>query len=229
MRRPSSTYMPTGAQPVNGRSRNIAQPASYTARRASTGPRSPVRSQRAVFSEWSLKPIAKPTIRPATANNAHTACRRRSHQTESENDSGDGERDPNGACHGGKHGQGQSQPQQTANDFALLERERNDQNPKDVQRNAVGHRLEKWAARAIGMKAEALVKNEARKDERARIDEEGNGNEDEVSESNDDKDFEMSSLRCASENQHSKMKQRKGNDVFAGDNAPHLCVEWLPK
>ena len=85
-------------------------------------------------------------------------------QAESEDDGGDGERDPNRARHGGEHGQGQNQPQQPDDGFALL-RERNDKNPKDVQRNAVGHRLEKWAASAVGMKTKAFVKNETRKDE----------------------------------------------------------------
>jgi len=42
---------------------------------------------------------------------------------------------------------------------------RNDKNPKDVQRNAVGHRLEKRAASAVSMKTKVFVKNETRKDE----------------------------------------------------------------
>jgi hypothetical protein len=57
--------------------------------------------------------------------------------------------------------------------------------------------------------------------------EEGNGNEYEVGERKDDEDFEVSSLGCASEDQHSEVKKRKRNDEFAGDNAPGLCVERL--
>jgi hypothetical protein len=79
------------------------------------------------------------------------------------------------------------------------------------------------------MKTKAFVKNETRKDERAGIREEGNGNEHEVGEHEDDEDFEVSSLGCAPEDQHSYVKQCKGDDELAGDNAPGLCVEWLPK
>jgi hypothetical protein len=43
--------------------------------------------------------------------------------------------------------------------------QRDGKNPKDVQRNAVGHRLEKWAASAVGMKTKTFVENETRKDE----------------------------------------------------------------
>jgi hypothetical protein len=149
-------------------------------------------------------------------------------QAESEDDGGDGERDPNSARHGGEHGQRKNQPQQTDDAFALL-RERNDKNSKNVQRNTVGHRLEKWAASAVGMKAEAFVKNETRKDEGAGIHEEGNGNEHEVGERKDDEDFEVPTLGCAPEDQHSYVKQRKGNDVLAGNNAPELWVEGFPK
>src|SRR5208337_1505385 len=149
-------------------------------------------------------------------------------QEESENDGGDGERDPNSARHGGEHGHGQSKPQQTDDGFAPL-RQRKGKNPKDVQRNAVGYGLEKRAASAVGMKTKAFVKNEARKNERVGVGEEGNGNEHEVGERESDKDLKMLSLRRVSENERRKVKQGKGNDVFAGDDAPDLSVERLPK
>jgi len=106
---------------------------------------------------------------------------------------------------------------------------RNDKNPKDVQRNAVGHRLEKRAASAVSMKTKVFVKNETRKDELVGVREEGNGNEYEVGERKYDEDCEVSSLRCASEDQHSEVKQSKGDDVLTGDNAPGLRVERFPK
>src|SRR4029077_633950 len=93
----------------------------------------------------------------------------------------------------------------------------------------VGHSLEKWAARAVRVKTKILVKNETRKDEGAGVREEGDGNEHEVGEREDGEDFEVSSLRCASEDQYSEGKQHKGDDEFAGDDAPGLCVERFPK
>src|SRR5208282_2499476 len=56
-----------------------------------------------------------------------------------------------------------------------------------------------------------------------------NSNEHEVGECKDDEDFEVPSLRCASEDQHSDVKQRKGDNVLAGDDAPDLWVERLAK
>ena len=70
----------------------------------------------------------------------------------------------------------------------------NHKDPKNVQRNAVGDRLEKWPSSAIRMKTEAFVKNETREDEGAGVRQEGNGNEHEVSERKDNEDFKVSSL-----------------------------------
>src|SRR3981081_2531279 len=61
------------------------------------------------------------------------------------------------------------------------------------------------------------------------IHEEGDGNEHQVGERENGEDFKVSSLRCASEHQHSDVKQRKRNDELAGDNAPGLCVKRVPK
>src|SRR4029077_16787296 len=78
-------------------------------------------------------------------------------------------------------------------------------------------------------KTKILVKNETWKNERVGIREESDGNEYEVGERKDGEDFEVSSLRCTSEDQHSKMKQRKRDDELAGDDAPGLRVKRLPK
>src|ERR1700694_915574 len=69
----------------------------------------------------------------------------------------------------------------------------------------------------------------AGKGEGVSVRQEGNGNEQQVGESKDGEDFKMSSLRRASEDQHSEVKQREGDDELAGDNAPGLCVKRLPK
>jgi len=109
----------------------------------------------------------------------------------------------------------------------VLSRKREDKDPQDVQGNAVGYRLKKWSASAVGMKAEAFVKNETRDDERTRICEESDGNERQVGEREDSENRKSSPLRFAAKDQDSNVKQRKWDDVFAGDNAPELCVEWL--
>src|SRR5258708_29892715 len=61
------------------------------------------------------------------------------------------------------------------------------------------------------------------------VGEEGYGNEHQVSKRKDDEDFKVSSFRGGPEDQHSEMKQRKGDNELAGDNAPGLCVKRLPK
>src|SRR3984893_19392268 len=58
---------------------------------------------------------------------------------------------------------------------------------------------------------------------------EGDGNEHQVGERENGKDFKVSSLRCASKHQHSDVKQRKGDDELAGDNAPGLGVKRVTK
>ena len=57
-----------------------------------------------------------------------------------------------------------------------------DEDPQHIQGNAIGYRLKKRAAGAVGVKPQAFVKNEAGKDERARVDEKGDGNENEIGE-----------------------------------------------
>src|SRR6266404_9678134 len=59
--------------------------------------------------------------------------------------------------------------------------------------------------------------------------EECDGNEHQVGERENGEDFKVSSLRCASEDQHSEVKQRKGDNELAGDNAPGLGVKRLAK
>src|SRR5208282_2105937 len=87
--------------------------------------------------------------------------------------------------------------------------------------------LQKRPASAVGMKAKTLIKDEARKDQRPGIDQKRNGNERKVSKHKNDKDFKVLSLRFASEDKHGDVKERKGNDVLTGDDAPDLRIEGL--
>jgi hypothetical protein len=111
----------------------------------------------------------------------------------------------------------------------LRKRKNKDKDPQNVQGNAVGHRLKKWAASAVGMKADAFVKNEARIDEGAGVGEEGNGDEHEVGERADGEKFKVPPLRCAPEDEHSDVEEHKRDDEFAGDHAPNLRVERFAK
>jgi hypothetical protein len=74
------------------------------------------------------------------------------------------------------------------------------------KRHAVGHRLQKRSARPVRVKAKTSVKNEARKDERGRVHQECDGNEDEVGESQQGKDLEVRSLSGAPKYQHGNVK-----------------------
>src|SRR3982074_1790698 len=61
------------------------------------------------------------------------------------------------------------------------------------------------------------------------IHEEGDRNEHQVGERENGEDFKVSSLRCASKHQHSDVKQSKGDNELAGDNAPGLGVKRVTK
>src|ERR1017187_2797903 len=79
------------------------------------------------------------------------------------------------------------------------------------------------------MKTKTFVKNETWKNEGTLVHKEGKSNEHEVGERADDEDLKVPALGCAAEDQHRDVKQRKRNDVFAGNHAPVLCIEWLAK
>ncbi len=101
----------------------------------------------------------------------------------------------------------------------------NCQQAQQVQGNAVGHSLQQRTSRAVDVVTQALVKNEAGKNQRICPGKERDCSEAQVSQHNQREHFESPELTFVREDEPCQMKQSERDQIFSSQQTPGLIVE----